>query len=165
MARGINRVELIGNLGKDPEVRHTASGDAVTTITLATSEYWKDKQTGEQKEKTEWHRIVFFGKVAEIAGDYLRQGSQCRIVGKLQTRDYEKDGVKRYVTEIVVSSMGGELLLLSGPDGGRPDRSQAQQQRQPAQAAQNRPQNQAAQQRQPAQPAPDFDSFDDDIPF
>lgn len=113
MAKGINKVILIGNVGGEPETRYLANGNAVTTITLATSESWKDKQTGQQQERTEWHRIVFFGKVAEIAAKYLRKGSQCYIEGRLQTQSWEKDGVKRYTTEIVVD-MGGTMQLLGG---------------------------------------------------
>lgn len=162
MARGVNRVELIGNLGQDPETRYTQGGDAVTTISLATGESWKDKQTGQMQERTEWHRVVFFGKIAEVAGEYLRQGSQCRVVGQLRTREYEKDGQKRYITEVVVSGVKGELLLLSGPDGSRPDRGQSR----PASTASARQPPRQQQNRQPAQqPAQDYDSFDDDIPF
>ena len=153
MARGVNKVILIGNVGGDPETRYLPNGNAVTNITLATTDSWKDKQTGQLQERTEWHRVVLFGKVAEIAGEYLRKGSQCYIEGRLQTREWEKDGAKRYTTEVVVD-MGGTMQLLGGkPDGGdRPQRPQ--QQNQP------RPQSQPQQ-----QPAPDYDSFDDDIPF
>lgn len=152
MPRGVNKVILIGNVGGDPETRYMPNGNAVTNITLATTDSWKDKQTGQLQERTEWHRVVLFGKVAEIAGEYLRKGSQCYIEGRLQTREWEKDGVKRYTTEIVVD-MNGTMQLLGGKsDGG--DRQPAQ--RQPAQ--QSRPQSQP-------QPAPDYDSFDDDIPF
>ncbi|MBU0792293.1 MAG: single-stranded DNA-binding protein [Gammaproteobacteria bacterium] len=150
--RGVNKVILIGNCGGDPETRFMPNGNAVTNITLATTDSWKDKQTGQPAEKTEWHRVVLFGKVAEIAGEYLRKGSQCYIEGRLQTREWDKDGVKRYTTEVVVD-MGGTMQLLGGkPEGG--DRQPRQQQNQP------RPQSQPQQ-----QPAPDYDSFDDDIPF
>lgn len=153
MARGINKVILVGNVGGDPETRYMPNGNAVTNITLATTDSWKDKQTGQQQERTEWHRVVLFGKVAEIAGEYLRKGSQCYIEGRLQTREWEKDGVKRYTTEVVVD-MGGTMQLLGGKsDGGdRPQRPQ--QQNQPRQQSQTQ-----------QQPAPDYDSFDDDIPF
>ena len=153
MARGINRVILIGNCGSDPETRYLPNGNAVTNITLATTDSWKDKQTGQQQDRTEWHRVVFFGKIAEIAGEYLAKGSQCYIEGRMQTREWEKDGVKRYTTEVVVD-MNGTLQLL----GGRRDGDQ-----------QGHPQERAA--RQPAprtqqqQPAPDYDSFDEEIPF
>ncbi len=99
MARGVNKVILVGNLGADPETRYTPSGTAITSIRIATSESWKDKQTGEQQERTEWHRVDFFGRLAEIAGEYLKKGRQVYVEGKLRTDEYEKDGVKRYSTE------------------------------------------------------------------
>jgi single-strand DNA-binding protein len=105
MARGVNKVILIGNLGHPPEVRTGDSGNTVTSISLATSESWKDKTSGEQKEKTEWHRVVFFNKLAEIAGQYLTKGSKVYIEGKLTTRKYEKDGQTRYTTEIIADQM------------------------------------------------------------
>ena len=120
MARGVNKVILIGNVGGDPETRYLPNGNAVTNITLATTDSWKDKQTGQQQERTEWHRVVFFGKLAEIAGEYLRKGGQCYIEGRLQTREWEKDGVKRYTTEIVVD-MNGTLQLLGGRGGNAGD--------------------------------------------
>jgi single-strand DNA-binding protein len=165
MARGVNKVILIGNVGGDPETRYLPNGNAVTNITLATTDSWKDKQTGQQQERTEWHRVVFFGKLAEIAGEYLRKGSQCYVEGRLQTREWEKDGVKRYTTEIVVD-MNGTLQLLGGRGGnaeGGGDYAQrpARPQREPQQAAPRPAAQPAAQQ----QPAPDYDSFDDDIPF
>ena len=160
MARGINKVTLIGNVGSDPETRYLPNGNAVTNITLATSESWNDKQTGQKIEKTEWHRISFFGKVAEIAGEYLRKGAQVYIEGRLQTRMWEKDGVKHYTTEIVVD-MGGTMQLLGGrPDGERaatPDSARQAPRQQP-----QRPQQAAPQKSQQAAPP---DSFDDDIPF
>ncbi|MDX1265971.1 MAG: single-stranded DNA-binding protein [Oceanisphaera sp.] len=117
--RGINKVILIGHLGQDPEVRYMPNGNAVANITLATSETWRDKQTGEQKERTEWHRVVFFGKLAEIAGEYLRKGSQVYVEGRLQTRKWQgQDGQDRYTTEIVVD-IGGTMQMLGGrPQGG-----------------------------------------------
>lgn len=156
MARGVNKVILVGTCGQDPETRYLPNGNAVTNLSLATSEQWTDKQTGQKVEKTEWHRVALFGKVAEIAGEYLRKGSQVYIEGKLQTREWEKDGIKRYTTEIVVD-MQGRMQLL----GGRPEGQQqgSAPERQPAQ----RTQQQAPQ--PSGQPAPDFDSFDDDIPF
>lgn len=147
MARGINKVILIGNVGGDPETRYMPNGNAVTNITLATTDSWKDKQTGQLQERTEWSRIVFFGKVAEIAGEYLRKGSQCYIDGRLQTREWEKDGVKRYTTEIVVD-MNGTLQLL----GGKPDSQQSQPRQQQAQ----RPQQT---QRQADNSMPDYDDY------
>ena len=152
MARGVNKVILIGNVGGDPECRFMPNGNAVTNITLATTDSWKDKQTVQLQERTEWHRVVLFGKVAEIAGEYLRKGSQCYIEGRLQTREWEKDGVKRYTTEVVVD-MNGTMQLLGGKSEGG-ERQQAP--RQPA----LQPRQQSQQ-----QPAPDYDSFDDDTPF
>ncbi|WP_269466591.1 single-stranded DNA-binding protein [Pseudomonas frederiksbergensis] len=111
MARGVNKVILIGTCGQDPEVRYLPNGNAVTNLSLATSEQWTDKQTGQKVEKTERHRVSLFGKVAEIAGEYLRKGSQVYIEGKLQTREWEKDGIKRYTTEIVVDMQGTMQLL------------------------------------------------------
>jgi len=105
MARGINKVILVGNLGQDPETRYMPSGGAVTNLSIATSESWKDKETGEQKERTEWHRVVFFGRLAEIAGEYLKKGSKVYVEGQLRTRKWEKDGLERYSTEIVAKEM------------------------------------------------------------
>ncbi|MDU8350623.1 single-stranded DNA-binding protein [Pseudomonas syringae pv. actinidiae] len=162
MARGVNKVILVGTCGQDPEVRYLPNGNAVTNLSLATSEQWTDKQTGQKVEKTEWHRVSMFGKVAEIAGEYLRKGSQVYIEGKLQTREWEKDGIKRYTTEIVVDMQGTMQLL-----GGRPQNDNQQQggQQQTPRPQQARPQQAAPQQQPTPQPAPDFDSFDDDIPF
>ncbi|MEL7595319.1 single-stranded DNA-binding protein [Aeromonas veronii] len=119
-SRGINKVILIGNLGQDPEVRYMPSGIAVTNITLATSETWRDKQTGEQKERTEWHRVVFMGKLAEVAGEYLKKGSQVYVEGKLQTRKWQdQSGHERYTTEVLVDSFTGVMQMLGGkPQGG-----------------------------------------------
>src|SRR4051794_4895047 len=111
MARGINKVILIGNLGGDPEVRYTPNGGAVANVTIATSEAWKDKQTGETHDRTEWHRVVFFNRLAEICGEYLRKGSKVYIEGRLQTRKWQdKNGQDRYTTEIVA----GEMQMLDG---------------------------------------------------
>ncbi|MEB2858494.1 MULTISPECIES: single-stranded DNA-binding protein [Pseudomonas] len=171
MARGVNKVILVGTCGQDPEVRYLPNGNAVTNLSLATSEQWTDKQTGQKVEKTEWHRVSMFGKVAEIAGEYLRKGSQVYIEGKLQTREWEKDGIKRYTTEIVVDMQGTMQLLGGRPQQGDQQGGNNYQQQAPRQQA-PRPQQSAPQQRSaPApqqaapQPAPDFDSFDDDIPF
>lgn len=113
--RGINKVILIGNLGADPEVRYMPSGGAVTNVRLATSETWRDKQSGEKQEKTEWHRVVFFGRLGEIAGEYLRKGSKIYVEGRLQTRKWQaQDGSDRYSTEIVAN----ELQMLDGREGG-----------------------------------------------
>ena len=122
---GINKVILVGNLGKDPEVRYFSDGTAMVNFSIATSEEWKDKNTGEKKEKTEWHRIVAFRKLAEICGEYLSKGRQVYVEGKLQTRSWEKDGVTRYTTEIVadrLQMLGGRDASDSGrPSGGSPD--------------------------------------------
>jgi len=118
-SRGVNKVILIGHLGQDPEVRYMPNGNAVVNMTLATSENWKDKNTGENKEKTEWHRIVLFGKLAEIAGEYLRKGSQVYIEGSLQTRKWkDQNGLERYTTEVIVN-IGGTMQML----GNRPSNS------------------------------------------
>ncbi|HDY99401.1 MAG TPA: single-stranded DNA-binding protein [Pseudomonas sabulinigri] len=166
MARGVNKVILIGNVGGDPEVRYMPNGNAVANVTLATSDSWKDKQTGQQQERTEWHRVVFFGRLAEVVGEYARKGSKLYIEGRLQTREWEKDGVKRYTTEIVVD-IGGQMQLLDGrPSGG--EQNAAPRQQQPSRPApqQQQPAAQPQQPQQaPQQPAPDYDSFDDDIPF
>jgi len=170
--RGINKVILVGNLGQDPEVRYTPGGAAITTISIATSESWKDKNTGQTQEKTEWHRVVFFGKLAEIAGEYLHKGSQVYVEGKLQTRKWQdKSGQDRYTTEVVVDSFNGVMQMLGGRgDGGGQSRPQGQPQQGQSQQGyqqQGQPQNQPANQgnNQPA-PSGDFDnSFDDDIPF
>jgi single-strand DNA-binding protein len=115
MARGINKVILVGNLGKDPETRYMPSGSAVTNLTLATSESWKDKQSGEQQERTEWHKVAMFGRLAEIAAEYLRKGSQVYIEGKLRTRKWQdKEGKDRWTTEIVAD----EMQMLGGKGGG-----------------------------------------------
>lgn len=161
MARGVNKVILVGTCGQDPEVRYLPNGNAVTNLSLATSEQWTDKQTGQKVEKTEWHRVSLFGKVAEIAGEYLRKGSQVYIEGKLQTREWEKDGIKRYTTEIVVDMQGTMQLL-----GGKPLDGQQRQANPQAGAARQQPapraQQAAPQQNQQGAPP---DSFDDDIPF
>lgn len=151
MARGVNKVILVGNLGRDPEVRYSPSGAAIANVTIATSEGWKDKQTGEMQERTEWHRIVFFSRLAEIAGEYLRKGSQIYIEGRLQTRKWQdKDGQDRYTTEIVANEM--QMLGGRGASSGQTAES-------PSQVNQSRP----AADNKPA--ANDFDDFDDDIPF
>jgi single-strand DNA-binding protein len=115
MARGINKVILVGNLGADPETRYMPSGSAVTNLSVATSESWKDKQTGEQKERTEWHKVAMFNRLAEIAAEYLRKGSQVYIEGKLRTRKWQdRDGNDRWTTEIIAD----EMQMLGGRGGG-----------------------------------------------
>ena len=166
-SRGVNKVILVGNLGQDPEVRYMPNGGAVANITLATSESWRDKATGEQKEKTEWHRVVLFGKLAEIAGDFLRKGSQIYIEGSLQTRKWtDQAGVEKYTTEIIVN-IGGTLQML----GGRSQPASAGQSGQGSWGTPQQPQpshsGTMAQKSQPAQSggnAAPMD-FDDDIPF
>lgn len=152
--RGVNKVILVGTLGQDPEIKYMPNGNAVCNLSLATNESWTDKQSGQKRERTEWHRVSMFGKVAEIAGEYARKGTAIYIEGKLQTREWEKDGIKRYTTEIVVDMQGTMQLL-----GGRPESQQSAPKPQ-----QSRPQ--AA----PSKPADDADAFDDDafdddIPF
>ena len=150
-ARGINKVILIGNLGQDPDTRYMPSGGAVTNLRVATNETWKDKQTGEQKEKTEWHSVAMFGRLAEIAAEYLRKGSQVYIEGRLQTRKWQdRDGNDRYTTEIVANEMqmlggrgGGGAAPYSGGDGS---------------SSSNQPPSGGGN-------APPADDFDDDIPF
>ena len=116
MARGVNKVILVGNLGADPETRYTANGGAITTIRIATSESWNDKQTGQKTEKTEWHRIKFFGKLAEIAGEYLKKGRQVYVEGRLETGKYtDKEGIERFSTDIIAN----EMQMLGGPAGER----------------------------------------------
>jgi single-strand DNA-binding protein len=168
MARGINKVILVGNLGADPETRYTANGGAITNIRLATSEAWKDKQTGENQERTEWHRVVLFGKLGEIAGEYLKKGRQVYIEGSLRTNKYtDKEGVERYTTDIVAN----EMQMLGGTSGGgeagggggggysrdRGERAGAGASA-PARGSQSAP--------RPSSAPPPSDSFeDDDIPF
>ncbi len=164
MARGVNKVILVVTVGQDPEVRYFADGTAVCNLSGATNEQWTDKQTGQKVQRTEWHRISLIGKIAEIAGQYVTKGSQVYIEGKLRTREWEKDGVKHYTTEVVVDMQGTMQLL-----GGRPQNGDGSHQAQQQRPQQSRPQGQRPQgSGQPAgghQQAADFDSFDDDIPF
>lgn len=149
MSKGINKVILIGNLGRDPETKYTAGGTAVTNIAVATSESWKDKQSGQQQERTEWHRVVFFNKLAEVAGQYLKKGSKVYVEGKLVTRSWEKDGQKHYSTEIHAH----EMQMLDGRAGGDQASADA-----PAQSQQRAPRQQQA-------PQTGGMDFDDDIQF
>jgi len=163
MARGINKVILIGNLGRDPETRYTGSGSAVTNVSLATSETWKDKQTDQPQERTEWHRVVFFNRLAEIAGEYLRSGSKVYVEGSLRTRKWQdRDGNDRYTTEIVARDMQ-MLDSRGGGDRAVPDATQGAPEPapEPAPAPAPTPASQGSHQK----PATDFDDFDDDIPF
>lgn len=146
MARGVNKAILIGNLGGDPEVRYMPNGSAVTNITLATSEVWKDKQTGEQNDRTEWHRVVFFNRLAEIAGEFLRKGSKIYVEGRLQTRKWQdKNGQDRYTTEIIAS----EMQMLDGRGSSHTDQGASQSQDNGMKASE----------------AMNTGSFEDDIPF
>ena len=164
MARGINKVILVGNLGRDPETRYMPSGGAVTNVSIATSKGWKDRDSGEQKERTEWHRIVFFNKLAEIAGEYLKRGSKVYIEGELRTRDWEKDGQKHYTTEVVASEMQmldsrGEMGVGGPSPGGQSSRQGG-----------GGPSSGGSDSIGSLSPAEDFgpppsDDFDDDIPF
>lgn len=168
MARGINKVILVGNLGNDPEVRYGNNGAAIANLSVATSESWKDKNTGEQVDKTEWHRVVMFNRLGEIAGEYLRKGSKVYIEGKLQTRKWQdQSGQDRYTTEIVANEM--QMLDSRGDNmgqggGGSYQKPAAPQQQYGGQQSGGQQQGggQAPSAPQPAQPAPDFD---DDIPF
>lgn len=154
---GVNKVILVGRLGDDPTIKYTAQGSAVTNITLATSESWIDKQSGQKKESTEWHRVVLFGKLAEVAGEYLRKGSQVYIEGQLRTRKWQdQQGQDRYTTEIVVN-VGGTMQMLGGKQEGGQGNKPPQQQRQ-------QPQRQAGPSTPPPMSEPPMD-FDDDIPF
>lgn len=159
MAGSLNKVELIGNLGADPELRYLQNGGAVANLNIATSESWKDKTTGEKKEKTEWHRVVIFGKLAEIAGEYLRKGSKVFIEGSLQTRKWQDQaGVDRYTTEINVG-MNGRMIMLSAANDNSQSGGQQQQRQQFSGGAQSRPQQQSPGNNPPP------DDFSDDIPF
>ena len=181
-SKGVNKVILVGNLGKDPEIRYLPSGGAVANFSIATSESWKDKSTGEQKEKTEWHNISIFGKLAEIAGEYLRKGSQVYIEGALQTRKWQdQNGNDRYSTDVVLNGFDCKMQMLGGKgdnqggqqqQGGFQQQAPAQQQGGYNQAPQQQQQQQPMQQQAPQQgvpqqaKAPDLDEgWDDSIPF
>ena len=162
----VNKVIIVGNLGRDPEIRYMPSGDAIANIAVATSYKSKDKNTGEQKEVTEWHRISFFGRLAEIVGQYLKKGSSVYVEGRLQTRKYtDKDGVEKYATDIVAEQMqmlGGRQGM--GGDSAMDDGAGSYESSRPAPAPAR--QQQAAPPPRPApKPAPNFSDMDDDIPF
>lgn len=195
MGKGVNKVIIVGNVGTDPEVRYMPNGGAVANISVATSESWKDKNTGQQKEETEWHRVVFYNRLAEIVGEYIRKGSKIYLEGSLHTRSWDQDGVKRYSTEIKASTM--QMLDSRGDNQQQPAQQQQkaqnhsssrqqqapqqqqpqQQQQQPARQQQQGQvfpqqsypqQGQQQQQYQPQNPNPQnaaVDDFDDDIPF
>jgi len=155
MARGVNKVILVGNLGNDPEVKYMPSGNAVANVSLATTESWKDKSSGERQEKTEWHRVTFYGKLAEIAGEYLKKGSQIYVEGRLQTRKWQgQDGQDRYTTEIIASDM--QMLGGRGGSGGTGGFDDA-----PSQSRQG---GGGGRQEAPARSSMP-DDFDDEIPF
>ena len=183
-SRGINKVILVGHLGQDPDVRYMPNGGAVANLTLATSETWRDRQSGELRENTEWHRVVMFGKLAEVAGEYLRKGAQVYIEGQLRTRHWQDDaGITRYVTEVLVGQ-NGTLQMLGGRREGNPSESAAPQQpaqpqspaapAQPAEAPVKSPKakggkkapQSAAPSQQPPQPSPDdYPPMEDNAPF
>ena len=157
--RGINRVILVGNLGQDPEVRYMPNGNAVANFSVATSESWKDKQTGENRDKTEWHRIVVFGKLAEIAGQYIKKGTQVYLEGQLQTRKWQdQSGQDHYTTEVVINPLGGTLQMLGSRENSADDREYSTQNNLSRQQNKNAP---APQSKTPEPPM----NFDDDIPF
>lgn len=160
----LNKVTLIGNLGADPEVRYMPTGSAVTTVSLATTRRWKDRQTGDRREATEWHRVVFFNRLAEIAGEYLKKGSQVYVEGRLQTRKWQaQDGQDRYTTEIIAEEM--HMLGNRGGSAGSFNADQTQHNYSPSEQRQTAASysNQAAS--PPMPPVPEYDDFDDDIPF
>ncbi|MDD7804474.1 MAG: single-stranded DNA-binding protein [Endozoicomonas sp. (ex Botrylloides leachii)] len=179
MARGINKVILIGNLGNDPDVRYTPNGAAIANLSIATSESWTDKNTGQRQDRTEWHRVVIFGKLAEISKQYLRKGSKVYLEGKLQTRKWQdQQGQERYTTEIVVDGFSGQMQMLDNRQDGNMSGDyqpsaplqQTQQQyatgAQPATAQQPAPEQMSQRtQSQPQKQAASFEDFDDDIPF
>lgn len=165
-SRGVNKVILVGNVGQDPETRYMPNGGAVTNVTLATSETWKDKNTGENQERTEWHRVVFYQRLAEIVAEYVKKGSKLYIEGSLRTRSWEQDGVKRYTTEIIANEMqmldsrgaGGSSGGSSGDGGGWQPRGNA------GGASAGGGSMGGGGSRGQQKPVPE-DSFDDDIPF
>lgn len=157
----VNKVIIIGNLGRDPEIRYMPSGDAVASLAIATTDTWKDKTTGEKKEQTEWHRVSFFGRTAEVCGQYLKKGSAVYVEGSLRTRKYtDKDGVEKYATEI----RGDSMQMLGGRSGGGGEASMDGGGGYSAPPQQQRPAQQSAPRPQP-KPAPNFSDMDDDIPF
>lgn len=175
-ARGINKVIVVGRLGKDPEVRYIPNGGAVANLQVATSETWRDKQTGEMREQTEWHRVVLFGKLAEVAGEYLRKGAQVYIEGQLRTRSWEDNGITRYVTEILVKTTGTMQMLGSAPQQNAQAQPQPQQNGQPQSAdatkksgaktkGRGRKAAQPEPQPQPQPPEGEDYGYSDDIPF
>ena len=168
MARGINKVIIVGNCGQDPETRYTPSGGAVTNVSIATSEAWKDKSSGQQQERTEWHRVVFFNKLAEIAGEYLKRGSKVYVEGALRTRKWQdkESGQDRYSTEIVANEM--QMLDSRGAPSGEFDAPQQNYGSRPQSAPSQQQPAPSRQQSAPEAAKPRTDQgfgFDDDIPF
>ncbi len=160
--RGVNKVILVGNLGNDPEVRYSQGGAAITNVSVATSETWKDKQTGQPQERTEWHRVVFFNRLAEIAAEYLRKGAKVYVEGSIRTRKWQdKDGQDRYTTEIVANEMQMLDSRNAGQGGGQPDYDAPQRS---SHSAGPRAQG-AVQSAGGGAPDNDYSNFDDDIPF
>ena len=156
----VNKVILVGNLGKDPEIRYMTNGDAVANVTIATSESWKDKASGEKKEITEWHRLVFYRKLAEIVGQYLKKGSTVYVEGRIRTRKWtDKEGQERYTTEIEVT----EMQMLGGRSGGAPSSSGGEAEYGGSMPSSSAPS--ASRGAAPAKKAPSFEDMDDDIPF
>lgn len=165
MARGINKVILVGNIGTDPEVRHMPNGNAVATLSLATSESWKDKTTGEKQEKTEWHRVVLFNRLGEIAGEYVRKGSKVYIEGSIRTRKWQdQQGVEKYTTEIVASDM--QLLDSKGSTGGAAFGAPSYDDIPEAQSSYAPKQQSSSPKQQTNHATHDaFEALDDDVPF
>ena len=154
-SRGVNKVILVGNVGNDPEVRYMPNGNAVANISIATSDSWKDRNTGEQQERTEWHRVVFFNRLAEIVEQYVKKGTKLYLEGRLQTRSYEQDGVKKYSTEIVAN----EMQMLDSRGAAETNQEFGDQSNAPSSSPQDSAQN------SDQQGSANFDNFDDDIPF
>jgi len=154
-SRGVNKVILVGNVGNDPEVRYMPNGNAVANISVATSDSWKDKNTGDQQERTEWHRVVFFNRLAEIVEQYVKKGTKLYLEGRLQTRSYEQDGIKKYSTEIVANEMQMLDSRGAGPNQEFGDQPNAQA------APSSRDSGEGSGQKA----STNFDNFDDDIPF
>ncbi|MGA0806408.1 MAG: single-stranded DNA-binding protein [Pseudohongiellaceae bacterium] len=161
-SRGINKVILVGNVGQDPETRYMPNGGAVTNLSIATSETWKDKNSGEQQERTEWHRVVFYQRLAEIVAEYVKKGSKIYVEGSLRTRSWEQDGVKRYATEIIANEM--QMLDGRGSSGGGDGGGSYQPSQSAPQRSTGGSTGGAARNQQPAPPQ-GMDDFDDDIPF
>ncbi|HBA5361544.1 TPA: single-stranded DNA-binding protein [Escherichia coli] len=164
--RGINKVILVGRLGKDPEVRYIPNGGAVANLQVATSESWRDKQTGEIREQTEWHRVVLFGKLAEVAGEYLRKGAQVYIEGQLRTRSWEDNGITRYVTEILVKATGTmQMLVRAAGAQTQPEPLAEAGTKKGGAKTKGRGRKAAQPEPQPQPPEGDDYGFSDDIPF